>query len=113
MLSAVSRSGPGQGRLAIERLHGQLDPGRSLGKTDPLNDADLADFVEKQADFADSDRSWSVDVADIDEETWDLSVKNPNVEEEAPLRRPEEILAEIRTLDEESEGILKGIEELV
>jgi len=91
----------------------QLDPGRSLGKTDPLNDADLADFVEKQADFADSDRSWSVDVADIDEETWDLSVKNPNVEEEAPLRRPEEILAEIRTLDEESEGILKGIEELV
>jgi len=91
----------------------QLDPGRNLGKTNPLNDDDLADFVEKQATFADSDQSWSVDVGDIDEKTWDLSVKNPNVEEEAPLRAPDEIIAEIRALDAESEGILEGIEELV
>jgi type I restriction enzyme M protein len=26
----------------------QLDPGRNLGKTNPLNDADLAEFVELQ-----------------------------------------------------------------
>jgi type I restriction enzyme M protein len=58
----------------------QLNPGRNMGKTNPLNDRDLADFVEKQATFADSDKSWSVKVGDIDEKTWDLSVKNPNVE---------------------------------
>jgi type I restriction enzyme M protein len=91
----------------------QLDPGRNLGKTNPLNDDDLRDFVEKQATFADSEKSWSVEVEEIDQTTWDLSVKNPNVEEEAPLRAPEEIIAEIRELDEEGEGILKGIEELV
>ena len=91
----------------------QLDPGRNMGKTNPLNDADLADFVEKQATFADSDKSWSVDVGEIDEATWDLAVKNPTVEEEAPLRAPDEIITEIRALDTESEGILKGIEALV
>ena len=41
----------------------QLDPGRSLGKTNPLNDDDLADFVEKQKTFADSEQSWTVDIA--------------------------------------------------
>lgn len=91
----------------------QLDPGRNLGKTNPLNDEDLKDFVEKQATFADSEKSWSVEVSEIDPTTWDLSVKNLNVEEEAPLRAPDEIIAEIRELDEEGEEILKGIEGLV
>ena len=39
----------------------KLDPGRNLGKTNALNDADLEDFVELSGDFADSDNSWSVD----------------------------------------------------
>ena len=66
----------------------QLDPGRSLGKTNPLNDADLAEFVALQPDKADSPQSWTVDVATLDPETWDLSVKNPSAPEEAPLRDP-------------------------
>jgi type I restriction enzyme M protein len=41
----------------------QLDPGRNLGKTNPLNDADLAEFIELQKTKADSPKSWSVDVA--------------------------------------------------
>ena len=36
----------------------QLDPGRSLGKTNPLNDDDLAEFVELQKTLADSPKSW-------------------------------------------------------
>jgi len=87
----------------------QLDPGRSLGKTNPLNDNDLADFVEKQQTFADSEQSWTVDIADVDTESYDLSVKNPNKAEEAPLRDPEVIINEIETLDRESEEILEGI----
>ncbi len=31
----------------------QLDPGRNMGKTNPLNDDDLAEFVDLQASFAD------------------------------------------------------------
>ena len=87
----------------------QLDPGRSLGKTNPLNDDDLKEFVELQASFAESEKSWSVDVADIDQDTFDLSVKNPNTPEEAPLREPEEIIAEMVRLDAESADILEGI----
>jgi type I restriction enzyme M protein len=87
----------------------QLVPGRSLGKTNPLNDDDLAEFVALQQDFADSEQSWTVDADDIDSSSWDLSVKNPNAPEEAPLRDPQEILDEIAALDEETAGILKTI----
>src|SRR5437870_3355163 len=40
----------------------QLDPGRNLGKTNPLNDDDLAEFVKLQKTFADSANSWTVDL---------------------------------------------------
>ena len=87
----------------------QLDPGSSLGKTNALNDDDLKEFVELQASFAGSDKSWSIDVADIDQDIFDLSVKNPNKAEEPPLREPEEIINEIKTLDADSNAILEGI----
>ncbi|WP_020560610.1 N-6 DNA methylase [Thiofilum flexile] len=91
----------------------QLDPGRSMGKTNPLNDNDLKEFVELQASFADSDRSWSVSRAEVDQATFDLSVKNPNKGEEAPLREPSEILDEIAALDAESAEILETIRGLL
>jgi type I restriction enzyme M protein len=87
----------------------QLDPGRNMGKTNSLNDADLKEFVELQASFGDSDKSWSVEVEEIDRAGYDLAVKNPNRTEEAPLRDPQEILAEITALDAESGEILAGI----
>jgi type I restriction enzyme M protein len=42
----------------------------------------LAEFVELQKTFADSENSWTVNVKDIDQSTFDLSVKNPNKKEE-------------------------------
>ena len=86
-----------------------LDPGRSLGKTNPLNDTDLKEFVELQASCADSEESWSVSINDIDQTSFDLSVKNPNKADEEPLRDPEVIINEIETLDAESVEILEGI----
>jgi type I restriction enzyme M protein len=91
----------------------QLDPGRSLGKTNPLNEEDLIDFVERQKSFADSARSWSVEVAGIDSTTWDLSVKNPNGGDEVAVRTPREILDEIAALDAESAEVLVAIRALV
>ena len=92
----------------------QLDPGRSLGKTNALNDADLAEFVEFQKDFRASDQSWTVDVKDIDPKSgYDLSVKNPNAPEAAPLRDPAEIIAAIQQLDEETAAILEEIGEML
>ena len=91
----------------------QLDPGRNLGKTNPLNDNDLAEFVKLQKTFADSPRSWSVDAKTIDQETFDLSVKNPNGGEEVKHRRPEEIMEEIAALDAESAEVLGNIRALL
>lgn len=91
----------------------QLDPGRNLGKTNPLNDADLAEFVALQPGKADSDKSWSVDVANIDTSTFDLSVKNPSGGEEITHRSPEEILDEIAALDAESAMVLANIRALL
>jgi len=91
----------------------QLNPGRSLGKTNPLNDADLADFVARQRGFETSAQSWSVDVAALDAGTWDLSVKNPDEGEVVKMRTPAEILDEIEVLDAEAAGVLAGIRELL
>jgi type I restriction enzyme M protein len=84
-----------------------------MGKTNPLNDDDLADFVAKQRTFAASAQSWSVDVAEIDAATWDLSVKNPNGGDTVALRTPQEILDEIAALDAESAEVLAVIRGLV
>lgn len=97
----------------------ELNVGRKMGKTNPLNDKDLEEFVELQKDAigdlkkGDSDNSWSVAIGDIDKSTYDLSVKNPNVEEAAPLREPKVIIDDIIKLDKESEAILAKIQELL
>jgi type I restriction enzyme M protein len=91
----------------------QLDPGRSLGKTNPLNDEDLADFVKLQKKFADSPKSWSVEVKTVNKETFDLSAKNPSGSEEVTHRSPQEIMDEIAVLDAESEEVLRAIKELL
>ena len=91
----------------------QLDPGRSMGKTNPLNDDDLAEFVALQADKADSAKSWTVAVKDLDTATWDLSVKNPNAPETEALRSPEQIIADMLARDAETAEILEEIRGLL
>ena len=102
-----------KGRPTQKTWFYQLNLDRNLGKTNPLNENDLADFIEKQKTFADSENSWTVNVVDIDKSTFDLSVKNPNKKEEITLRTPQVILEEMKALDEESAEILKSIFEMV
>jgi len=93
----------------------QLDPGRKLGKTNPLNDKDMKDFVDghTKKKKPESENSWTFKLTDLDEETLDLSPKNPNTPEEAPLRSPEEILKEMADLDKETKSILISLKELI
>jgi len=90
----------------------QLNLDRNLGKTNALNEKDLAEFVELQKTKAESENSWSIAVKDIDQTTFDLSAKNPNKKEEAALRQPADILAAMKALDEESAKILATIKTL-
>ena len=91
----------------------QLNLTRNLGKTNPLNEADLADFVTLQKNKADSPNSWSVNVNDLDTSTYDLSVKNPNRKDEVRHRKPQDIIVEIAELDAESAEIIKKIQALL
>jgi type I restriction enzyme M protein len=91
----------------------QLEPGRNMGKTNPLNDDDLTEFIELQKKRTDSPKSWTVDVKTVDPTTFDLSVKNPDGGEKVVHRTPEEIMDEIAALDAESADVLETIRGLL
>ncbi len=91
----------------------QLNLDRNLGKTNALNEKDLAEFIELQKTKAESENSWSIAVKDIDQTTFDLSAKNPNKKEEAVLRQPQDILAAMAELDKQSADILATIKTLL
>ncbi len=73
----------------------------------------MTEFVELAKTHKVSDNSWLVDVADINKETYDLTVNNPNTVEEVDNRTPQEIIAEIEQLDAKAFEALKAIKELL
>ncbi len=91
----------------------QLSPGRSMGKSHPLNDEDVAEFVMMQASNTESPRSWLSAVQEIDASTFDLSAKNPNIRDESARRSPAAILDEIASLDAQSAQVLARIKTLL
>jgi type I restriction enzyme M protein len=91
----------------------QLNLDRNLGKTNALNEKDLEDFVNLQKTKAEGGNSWSIEIKDIDQTTFDLSAKNPNKKEETLLRQPQEILEEMKALDKESADIMDKLEVMV
>ncbi len=91
----------------------QLNLDRNLGKGNPLNESDLSEFVELQKTKSDSKNSWSVDIKDVDQSTFDLSVKNPKKSDETALREPKEILENMKKIDDQADEIMKSIEEII
>ena len=91
----------------------QLDPGRNLGKTNPLNEADLAEFVELQESLGDSPKSWSTNISDVNTVSYDLSVRNPDGGEETAHRKPKEILDEISLIDKQCSELLEQVRSLL
>jgi len=91
----------------------QLNLDRNLGKTNPLNEKDLKEFLNLQKSNANTENSWVVNINDIDTKSWDLSANNPNKKDEIDNRTPEQILAEIHKLDLEVASSIKVIKELL
>jgi type I restriction enzyme M protein len=87
----------------------QLNVGRNMGKTNPLNEADMVDFLMLYKNRSDSANSWTINISDIDKTTFDLSVRNPSTKEEIELRTPEEILQNIQIIDKKIADILKEL----
>lgn len=102
-----------KGKATTKTWFYQLNLNRNLGKTNPLNEQDLSEFVALQKTQKESTNSWTINIKDIDHTTFDLSIKNPNTPEESPMRTPKEILESMKALDKESETILNSILDLI
>lgn len=87
----------------------QLNLDRNLGKTNPLSEKDLEEFLSLQPMQQESENSWCINVSDLDQATYDLSVKNPNKIETVNHRTPKEIAQEIETLNQSSHNLLTQI----
>ena len=88
-------------------------PARNLGKSNPLNDADLTEFLQLKKTKSDSTKSWSVASNTFDQATFDLSMNNPNGGEEMTHSSPQEIMDEIAALDAESTEVLGNIRKIL
>jgi type I restriction-modification system DNA methylase subunit len=86
----------------------QLDIERSLGKNNPINDNDLNDFINTFSEKKISNHSWFVDVNLINQKSFDLSVINPNKEEEIFNLLPSDLIEEIESLDEAIKSTIKS-----
>ena len=91
----------------------QLDPGRNMGKTTPLNDDDMSHFLGLQKIKKDSVNSWSKAVTDLNPKTADLSVQNPNGEKSVCYRTPAEIFKELQELEMKSSQVLEELKKLL
>jgi len=98
----------------------QLNLERNLGKTNPLNENDLADFVKLYASRAsasegpETPNSWNVDATKVTElAEVDLSVKNPHKQADSALRDPQTILDEMKSLDKESADIMEKLKSVI
>jgi type I restriction enzyme M protein len=89
----------------------QLDTGRNMGKTNPLNDRDMSDFLLFQKDKKETINSWNVNIETINQSTFDISVNNPNVSNTVLIRSPKTIIEEISDLVQQENDILQNIEE--
>jgi len=90
----------------------QLNLDRNLGKTDPLSEDDLAEFLELQKTKAESENSWLLDVSRLGKDC-DLSVKNPNKPEVVDERTPRDILNTLANLNADSARLITEIEKML
>ena len=102
-----------KGKATKKLWYYQLDAGRSLGKTNSLNENDLADFIKLSKKQELSDNSWSISLEKINKDSWNLEVKNPNTIEKIDNRTAKEILTEIEELNLKSVKATQAIKNLL
>jgi type I restriction enzyme M protein len=90
----------------------QLNLSRTLGKTNPLSEADLEDFVALQKTKPETENSWTIDVSTLGADC-DLSVKNPNRPEVVDNRTAADILGAISNLNNDSARLIDEIKEML
>ncbi len=88
----------------------ELSPERNLGKSNPLRDEDLEDFLLLQKEFQSSACSWSIGFSEINRSSFSLSFANPNSEgfKAVPVLELANGLKEIQSLEASASGKIYG-----
>lgn len=89
----------------------ELNPDHVLGKTSPLTDADLAEFLALVRTREISSNSWSVKRDDLDDRTLSLTPRNPNKKFEFIGHSMPEIVNQLHELEVETNSILDLVSE--
>jgi type I restriction enzyme M protein len=102
-----------KGKPTTKLWYYQLNANRNMGKTNPLNENDLSDFIKLEKKKEISNNSWHIDIDKVNKDTIDLVVSNPNKIEEEDNRTLDQIVCDIEELDTQSSNLLKSIKELL
>ena len=89
----------------------QLNLDRTIGKGQPLNLDDLDEFRNLTKD-SNSENTWTLNIENINQDTYDLSCINPNKKIEV-LPEPSQLLKEIQMLENESQKLLNNLKKLI
>ena len=73
----------------------KLNPNKNFGKTNPLKDEHLADFITKQKTKVISENSWEITMPDIIDNQYVVSDKNPNFKGRRLTMTSKEILKKL------------------
>lgn len=90
----------------------QLNPGRTLGKTNALTENDLEEFLRLQKTREESANSWLLDVSQLDS-SYDLSVINPHKVDSVDKRTPLQIINHIESLTASNMDLLAELKTLI
>jgi type I restriction enzyme M protein len=71
------------------------------------------DFLAKQKTKEASQRSWSIEVPEIEKRAWDLTARNPNRPEDDEHRPALELVRAIRDKEERILALLGELEEML
>ena len=102
-----------KGSKTKEIYYYNLQLERTLGKTNPLNERDLEEFISTSKDNKETFNSWKIDFNKIDKKTWEISSKNPKKKELIETKSSGQILKEIENLEKENLQIIGKIKNLI
>ena len=102
-----------KGNSTEDIFYYDLNLEKNLGLTNPLTEKDLKEFIKLNAKKKSTLNSWFVNIKDIDKDSWDLTVNNPNKREKFDNRSTDEIINEIEKLKKEENKILSKIKEIL
>lgn len=84
-----------KGTPTIEILFYQYQPEQNHGKTNPLTEKHLEDFIQRKISRTINDFSWLVSVDSLNKNTYDLTPINPHNTKAQTFRDPKEIINKI------------------